>query len=43
MTDEKRKQMALEAIAVSLNTIANTLETFLEMFKVAMEQSQGDD
>ena len=43
MTDEKRQQMALESIAVSLNSIANTLELFLAMFKVAMEQAQGDD
>jgi len=44
MTDEKRKQLALESIAVSLNSIANTLETFVEMLKVALEQApKGDD
>jgi len=39
MTDEKRKQLALESIAVSLNSIANTLELFGQMMKVAMTQA----
>jgi len=39
MTDEKRKQLALESIAVSLNSIANTLEVFTAMVTVALQQA----
>lgn len=40
MTDEKRQQMALESIALSLNSIANTLEALMEMLTVAVSQAQ---
>lgn len=39
MTDEKRQQMAVENIAVSLNSIANTLEALVEMLKVAVAEA----
>lgn len=42
MTDEKRKQLALESIAVSLNSIANTLETFAAMVTVALQQAAAE-
>jgi hypothetical protein len=37
--DDKRQQMALESIAVSLNSVATTLETLVEMLNVALTQA----
>ncbi len=36
---EKRELDALESVAVSLNTIATTLETFQQMFAVVLQQA----
>jgi len=38
-TEKKRQLMALESIAVSLNSIATTLETFQQMLAIAMSQA----